>query len=534
MHTDADDPTPTTDPPTPEASPFAGFGLDERVLEAVAGLGFEAPTPVQRASIPPLVAGRDVLVRARTGSGKTAAFGLPLLSRVAEGGKAVRALILAPTRELAQQVADALRSFALELPVRLACVYGGAPYGPQLDALRRGASVVVGTPGRIRDLVDRGALSLAGVEVLVLDEADEMLRMGFVEDVEHLVAATPPTRQVALFSATMPDPIRAITRQHLKNPIELEIEGGGPTTDHVTQQICIVPRPRRLEALCRWLATTEREGTLLFVRTRAGCAEVAEALYANGFPAEPLHGDLSQQAREQVLARFRNRQCEILVATDVAARGLDVEHVSHVVNLEPPLDTESYVHRVGRTARAGRAGVALTFGSPSDRDKLRRLARRLGVQPTEIRPPSDADVAKVRQDRLFQALAAVPAADRQAAEALLAHWGAPELAVAALAMLCADRRVPLAPPVVEEEVLRDEPSEALFLGMGRRDNLRAGDIVGALVNECGVSPALLGKIRILDRKAFVGLPSKVLDELLGEYQALPLRGKKVRVDRARF
>jgi ATP-dependent RNA helicase DeaD len=535
-------PEPSGDEPVVDAtdpsSPFAPFGLDPRVLMAVARLGFEAPTRVQLAAMGPLREGRDVLVRARTGSGKTAAFGLPLLTRLAEGGRHVRALILAPTRELALQVAEALKSFATELPLRILTVYGGAPYGPQLDALRRGGvTVVVGTPGRVRDLVDRGALLLGQVEVLVLDEADEMLRMGFVEDVEHLTAATPPTRQVALFSATVPDPIRAIARQQMKNPVELEVEGGGPTTDHVTQQICIVPRPRRIEALVRWLACTEREGTLIFVRTRAGCAEVAEALFSRGFPAEALHGDLSQQAREQVLGHFRSRQCEVLVATDVAARGLDVDHVSHVVNLEPPLDTESYVHRVGRTARAGRAGVALTFGSPTDRERLRRLARRLNVQPEEIRVPTEADVTRVRQDRLFQALAAVTPKDRQDAEALLAHWGAPELAVAAVALLCADRRIPLALPIVEEPipaaVRHVQGADQLFVGMGRRDGLRAEDVVGALANECGIAPNNLGKIRILDRKSFVALPGPVLDHLLSDRSSLPLRGRHVRLDRAR-
>jgi ATP-dependent RNA helicase DeaD len=328
---------------------------------------------------------------------------------------------------------------------------------------------------------------------------------------------------------------RASRRQHLRSPVELEVESGLPTTDHVTQQICIVPRARRLEALTRWLSTTERDGTLVFVRTRAGCAEVAELLMERGFPAEALHGDLSQQVRETVLARFRSRQLPILVATDVAARGLDVDHVSHVVNLEPPLDTESYVHRVGRTARAGRAGVALTFGSPSDREKLRRLARRLNVRPTEIAVPTEADVTRVRQDRLFQALGAVSAADRQHAELLLQHWGAPELGVAALALLCADRRVPLPiPPADVVDVAPGEPTDQLFVGMGRRDGLRAQDIVGALANECGVAPAHLGKIRILDRKAFVALPGEVLDGLLGERRSLPLRGRDVKLDRGRL
>jgi ATP-dependent RNA helicase DeaD len=366
------------DPP----SGFAAFALDERLRKAIGGLGFEKPTPVQAEAIPPLLEGRDVIGRARTGSGKTAAFGLPLLERVKDGGGA-RALILAPTRELAIQVGNALRSFAKNIKgLQIATIYGGAPYPPQLKALRAGATIVVGTPGRVIDHLDRGTLNLSNLEFFVLDEADEMLRMGFIDDVEKLLAATPEERQIALFSATMPERIRGVAKKYLKNPHRVEVEGHGMTVDHISQQWIYVPYRFKMDAIVRLLRGVARGTTLVFARTKAACGDINDRLTREGFNIDALHGDLSQPARDQVMKRMRARRLRIVVATDVAARGLDVEHIEHVINFDIPDDAEIYVHRIGRTGRAGREGKAITFVTPRERGRLRDFERRLRAKIT--------------------------------------------------------------------------------------------------------------------------------------------------------
>jgi len=391
----------TTAVPT-DVSPstFEGLSIDPRLIDAVGALGFESPTPIQAEAIPPLVSGRDVIGRARTGSGKTAAFGLPVLERVKAGGKSVKALLLCPTRELALQVTDALRSYAAQLPVRVVTLYGGASYGPQLKALSQGVSVVVGTPGRVLDHLERGTLDLTELELFVLDEADEMLRMGFIDDVEKLLAATPKGRQVALFSATMPPPIKRIAKMHLNEPLIVQVESEELTTAHIAQRGVLVPNRNKLEALQRVLSAEPRGATLVFARTRAGCAEAASYLAQRGLRVDALHGDLNQQARELVVTRLRANQLDVVVATDVAARGLDVEHLTHVVNLDLPNDPETYVHRIGRTGRAGRKGVAIAFVAPSERGRIRRFQDTLGVKIERMDVPSDADILAARRARL--------------------------------------------------------------------------------------------------------------------------------------
>ncbi|MCA9567546.1 MAG: DEAD/DEAH box helicase, partial [Myxococcales bacterium] len=340
---------------------FSALGLDERLIEALDALGFTAPTPIQAAAVPAVISGSDVVGRARTGSGKTAAFGLGVLQRLLTSeGKGVRALVLAPTRELALQVSEALDSFAAKVPFRTATVYGGAPYPPQIHALKT-ATVVVGTPGRLLDHLERGTLSLSDVQCVVLDEADEMLRMGFIDDVETLLAATPEGRQVVLFSATMPEAIQKIADKHQRDAVEIQVEDRDLMVGHIRQVFMRVPRRNRIDALVRVLRGTTRDATLVFARTRAECAEVADELARRGVPADALHGDLNQAARERVLARLRARRLDVVVATDVAARGLDVDHITHVVNLELPGDAETYVHRIGRTGRVGREGMAILF-----------------------------------------------------------------------------------------------------------------------------------------------------------------------------
>ena len=316
-------------------------------------------TPIQSRAVPVLLEGVDVVGRARTGSGKTAAFGLPLLHRLQDGGKTVRALILAPTRELAIQVGEALESFATNLPIRVTTIYGGASYGPQLKALKKGVDIVVGTPGRVIDHIERGTLDLSQVEVLVLDEADEMLRMGFIEPVEFVLSSVPDDRQIALFSATMPPAIQKIAKRFLVKPVILPVEDDG--VEHIEQSYLRVTQRKKPAALTRVLLGTARGTTLVFARTRASCAKVADVLLKSGIAADAIHGDMNQAARERVIAKLKSKTLRVLVATDVAARGIDISHITHVVNYDLPGDNESYVHRIGRTARAGKEGAAISF-----------------------------------------------------------------------------------------------------------------------------------------------------------------------------
>ena len=407
--------------PTPEAAPtgFEALGLDPRIRRALVDLGFENPTPIQQKAIAPLLAGRDVIGRARTGTGKTAAFGLPLLARLAppEGGGTARtvtprALVLAPTRELALQVSEAIQSFGKFLNLRVATLYGGASYGPQLRALRDGVHIVVGTPGRLIDHLERETLSLRDVEIVVLDEADEMLRMGFIEDVERLMGATPATRQVALFSATMPDAIRRVADAYLKEPVTVQDESGPTQVKAINQQWIYVPQRFKGEALLRLLRGEPRGTTLVFSRTKSGAAEAADALGRHGFQVEALHGDLSQAARERVLDLFRAKRLDVVVATDVAARGLDIDHITHVVNFDLPENAEVYTHRVGRTGRAGRTGTAITLVTPSQIRGWRFMTRALRTDVKESTLPTDADIAARQRDALAGDLSEVLGAPR--------------------------------------------------------------------------------------------------------------------------
>ncbi|MEQ1566286.1 MAG: DEAD/DEAH box helicase [Myxococcota bacterium] len=529
--------TPLDEDGAGEGAGFEQFGLDRRLVTAVAALGFTDPTPIQCAAIPPLREGRDVIGRARTGSGKTAAFALPVLDRVREGGKGVRALVLTPTRELALQVTRAFVDYANGLPVKVVSVYGGSAYEPQLKALRQGATVVVGTPGRVLDHMARGTLDLSKLEVLVLDEADEMLRMGFIDDVEQVLAATPTTRQVALFSATMPDPIRRIASKHQRDPVEIAVEGQRMASDHIEQRWMLVPGRHKVEAVQRVLQVIESDAVLVFVRTRIACAETADALASLGVAADALHGDLSQTARELVLSRFKSGRVQVLVATDVAARGIDVDRITHVVNMDMPPDIESYVHRIGRTGRAGREGLAISFVMPAERHKVRSLERVLKVQIEQMPVPRDADIARVRQERLLATLVSGHAdhpldAKRWLAEAVEATGlSIEDLAASAVAWLARERRVDLAP--TEEEVPADGDEAHLFVAIGRRHGIRPADLVGALATEHGVAGRDVGRVTILERKSFVGLPIAVAERLLAAEPRLVIRGIEVRLARAR-
>jgi ATP-dependent RNA helicase DeaD len=391
----------------PEAAlRFRDFGLAPAVLEALEAIGYESPSPIQERTIPLLLDGRDVLGQAQTGTGKTAAFALPILSRLDLKRSVPQALVLAPTRELAIQVAEAFRKYAGRLPgFHVLPIYGGQSFEPQLKGLKRGAHVVVGTPGRVMDMVKRGTLKLDAIAHLVLDEADEMLRMGFIDDVEWVLQQTPPTRQVALFSATMPSAIRRVAQTHLRDPAEITIKTKTTTGANIRQRYWLISGLHKLDALTRFLEAETFEAMLVFVRTKAATVELAEKLEARGFSAAPLNGDLQQAQRERIIARLKDGGIDIVVATDVAARGLDVERVSHVVNYDIPTDTESYVHRIGRTGRAGRSGEAILFVAPRERHLLKAIERATRQPIEAITPPSIDTVNARRVERFKQSLA---------------------------------------------------------------------------------------------------------------------------------
>ncbi|MGN6129897.1 MAG: DEAD/DEAH box helicase, partial [Nocardioidaceae bacterium] len=365
------------DPNTSDSTPtFADLGVDKRVLRALADVGYERPSPIQAATIPALLEGRHVVGLAQTGTGKTAAFAVPILSRLDLRQKTPQALVLAPTRELALQVSEAFERYAAHLPnVHVLPVYGGQGYGVQLSALRRGVHVVVGTPGRIIDHLEKGTLDLSELRFLVLDEADEMLKMGFADDVETILAGTPEDKHVALFSATMPAQIRRISKKYLTDPAEITVESKTKTAANITQRYLQVAHPQKIDALTRVLEVENFEGMIVFVRTKQATEVLAERLRARGLSAAAINGDVAQVQRERTIGQLRDGRLDILVATDVAARGLDVERISHVVNYDIPTDTESYVHRIGRTGRAGRSGVAISFVTPREGHLLRAIEK---------------------------------------------------------------------------------------------------------------------------------------------------------------
>lgn len=542
---------------TTEPTSFDAFGLDPRIQAAIGELGFEEATDIQAAALPVLLEGKDVIGRARTGSGKTAAFGLPLIERVKDATPGVKALVLAPTRELALQVSAALQDYGKGLGVRGVTVYGGAPYGPQLKALRQGVPIVVGTPGRLIDHLEKGSLDLSGVEYVVLDEADEMLRMGFAEDVETLLGAVPQPRQVALFSATMPAEIKRIAKTYLVDPVTIQMSEGAPDLDHIKQAWARVPHRFKPDALRRAILGGDRGTTLVFARTRASCGEVASHLETLGLRTEALHGDMNQAARERVLQKVRDADLEVLVCTDIAARGLDVDHVTQVVNLDLPENPEVYVHRIGRTGRAGREGRALTFVTPQEGRRWGFFQKRLDQPIGEVRLPSEADLARRGQASIAAALDEVDGdASEWLAELIEEGRSVEQIAQAALLLLARDKGVPVAddlddgpapwarppsrPPQQQQQQQQDAPAPGprdgeveLFFPVGRRVGLRPGDLVGALANEAGVPGQAIGRITIDDRKSFVALPEALADQVLERTPKLELRGRSVPVSRSR-
>jgi ATP-dependent RNA helicase DeaD len=561
--------------PTPEpAGGFSSLGLDPRVLTALSALGYEEPTPVQRAAIPPLLAGRDVLAQAATGTGKTAAFALPLLHVLTPKAKAAErttALILVPTRELAMQVAEAVHRYGRELGAIALPVYGGASMETQVRALERGVDVVIATPGRARDHIRRRTLHLASVKTVVLDEADEMLDMGFAEDLEAILDATPQARQTALFSATIPPRIASIAAKQLKNPVKITIDREVvPTgqTARVRQVAYIVPRTHKMAALGRVLDIEHPASAIVFCRTRTEVDALTETLNARGFRAEALHGGLSQQHRDRVMKSFRANTTDLLIATDVAARGLDVRHVSHVVNYDVPAAAEGYVHRIGRTGRAGGEGVAITLAEPREHRLLRNIEHQT-KQKIEIQSvPTVADLRARRMELTRTALRETILAGgldafRGVVEALAEEFDVMDVAAAAVKHSEGrdgggeEQEIPTVSARPERQQLtlgperpqkkrkvathpgakhRGAPAWAvarLFIGAGRNVSLRPGDLVGAIANEVGVDSSAVGAIQILERHAIVEVPEEIADEIVVALRAATIRGKRVLVRRDR-
>lgn len=559
----------------PDAGPaFADLGLPAHLERAVADLGFVTPSDIQAAAIPALLGGRDITGVAQTGTGKTAAFGLPLLAAVDPAERHVQALVLTPTRELAMQVAEALETFAAHMPgLEVVSVYGGSPFLPQQRALSRGAQVVVGTPGRVIDHLERRTLRLDDVRFLVLDEADEMLRMGFAEDVEKIFAMAPREgRQVALFSATMPPQIRAVAQHHLTNPVEIATSRQSSTVTSVRQTYAVVPYRHKAGALARVLAVTEAEAAIVFVRTRGAAEEVGSALIERGISAAYISGDVAQGEREKIVERLRSGALNVLVATDVAARGLDVDRLGLVVNFDAPGEPETYVHRIGRTGRAGRTGEALTFVTPAERHKLRQIERTTRSPLQEISIPSPADVSAHRVQRMLGQVVERLAAGRLELyrEALVEHLAAhPEHDVADVAAAVAALAVGDAGPAARNEP-GDDLDDALArarqqpdrtprgddggpaerrngprggagarrvtpgatryrLAVGHTHGVQPGGIVGALTNEGGLTGKDLGKIDIFPSFSLVEISRELTPEAFERISRARVAGKPLRI-----
>ena len=564
--------TTTIETSTPESG-FAGFGFSDALLKTLADKGYSDPSPIQKAAFPDLMLGRDLVGQAQTGTGKTAAFALPLLERLQSGQKSPQVLVLAPTRELAMQVADSFKAYAAGHPhLKVLAVYGGSDFRSQISALRRGVDVVVGTPGRVMDHMRQGTLDTSGLRSLVLDEADEMLRMGFIDDVEWILGQLPEERQVVLFSATMPSEIRRLSKRYLKDPAEITIRTKDQEGRRIRQRSITVPMPHKLEALQRVLDACGGEGVIIFTRTKAITLTVAETLEAAGHQVAVLNGDVPQNQRERTVERLRAGSVDILVATDVAARGLDVDRIGMVINYDMPFDGEAYVHRIGRTGRAGRSGEAVLFVTPRERRFINNLERASGqpIEPMEV--PGNTAINQGRLDRLHKRI--IEAAQQPRANAdeevllreLLQRIGtelelsSEQLAYAALSLAIGpdsllrqqgdddwilnnqrrdrdrgdrgergDRRErrndrPARPPEDNMQRFRVE--------VGHRDRVKPGNLVGAIAGETGLQGRMIGRIQIFDNHSLVDLPKGMPEDVFNNLRRLRVMNRELQITTA--
>ena len=519
---------------------FTALNLRPELVQAVSERGYTAPTAIQAALIPVMLTGVDVIGQAQTGTGKTAAFALPILHHLQPGQQTPQALVMAPTRELAMQVAEAVYQYGRFCNVRVLAIYGGSSYARQLTRLKKGVDVVVGTPGRLLDLVKQGALDLGQVRTVVLDEADEMLSMGFVEDIQAILAATPADRQTALFTATLPKEIRQLASAYMRAPESISVRREQMTVAAIDQRHYLVTRADKFPALMRLFEMETVTRGLIFARTRAGAAELTNQLAVNGIPAETLSGELSQEARERTLVRFREGRVRVLVATDVAARGLDVEDISHVFNYELPDDPEVYVHRIGRTGRAGKAGVAISLVAGYDRPRLKRLEAFIKRPIVRATLPSPDEVLARREALLVERIGAGLQADdlvreRALVERLTAAGHDPlTVAAAALRLLRQGEQDPR-PLATVRETAEERPARRyerdtrhsddlagsheigmvrLLMSKGRQHGLRPADVVGMIAHHAEIPGKTIGKILIRDQHTLVDVPEQFVPQVL--------------------
>ena len=552
---------------------FSQLNLHPQLVQAVTALGYTAPTQIQADVIPALLAGDDMIGQAQTGTGKTAAFALPILQNLNPAAGAVQSLILAPTRELALQVAQAFEEYGKFLNVKVLAVYGGQAYDRQIRALRKGVDIVVGTPGRLLDLMDRKVLDLSAVRTVVLDEADEMLSMGFIEDIETILQATPATRQTALFSATLPPAIRSLASTYMHEPKSVTVQRKQMTVSTIEQRYYLINEQDKLAALTRLFEMEAITSSIIFVRTRISAGELANELSVRGFPAEALHGDLSQDAREQVLNRFRQNQIKVLVATDVAARGLDIDDISHVFNFDLPLDPEVYVHRIGRTGRAGKSGLAITLVTPAEQWRMRKIEA-FTKQPT-VRTvlPTIEEIQARREGELVEKVTMWLRRGRytrereMVAELVEAGHDPWEIAAAALKVARADEKQRPIPQVSEVRESRDtrnrrEPRRTvdhagagransrqgggrksgqrsheegmvrLLLDAGKAHGIRPNDVVGSIAYHADIPGHTIGAIHIQDQHTLVDVPEQFVAQVLAKTNNYRIRQHAIKVERA--
>lgn len=557
--------------PAKEEISFNDLDLLPQVIKALNDIGYEKPSPIQAATIPHLLDGHDVLGMAQTGTGKTAAFALPVLSKIDVKKKHTQSLVLCPTRELAIQVAEAFQSYAAHLKgFQVLPIYGGQDMRTQLRSLQRGAQVVVATPGRLLDHINRRSINLSSLDVLVLDEADEMLRMGFIDDVESILKNTPQDRQVALFSATMPGPIRRVAEKYLNKPKEVRIETAVTTNENIEQQYWLVSGASKLEALTRMLEVEEFDGMIIFVRTKTSTVDLADRLNARGFSASPLNGDMNQALRQRTVEHLKGGKLDILVATDVAARGLDVERISHVVNFDIPYDEEAYVHRIGRTGRAGRTGKAILFVTSRERRLLRSIEKTTRQTIKPITLPSREQLIDKRAAQFKASVAeALPLGNTELFHSMVSQLCEEEQVnveeIAAALVYLAQKDRPLVPP--KERAPRenrndrddrsrndrsrdkrdhkdrkdkrdkkgkrsDVPMDVFKIAVGHNHEVKPGEIVGAIANEAGIEGKHIGQIRIKENHSYVELPSGMPNDTFSALKNTRVRQQILNIEKA--
>ncbi|HNP63391.1 MAG TPA: DEAD/DEAH box helicase [Woeseiaceae bacterium] len=535
---------------------FRDLNIAEPLIAALEDIGYETPTPIQTQAIPPLLNGQDLLGHAPTGTGKTAAFALPLLSRLDMNSKSVQIMTLTPTRELAIQVAEAFQRYASRIKgFHVLPIYGGQEYGGQIRALKRGVQVVVGTPGRVMDHMRKGTLKLSGLQALVLDEADEMLRMGFIDEVEWILEQTPDKRQMALFSATMPKEIERIARKHLNKPQEISIKAKTATAETIRQRYWQVSGLHKLDALTRILEVENFDAILMFVRTKTATTELAEKLEARGYAAAAMNGDMAQAHREQTVDRLKRGSIDIVVATDVAARGLDVERISHVVNYDIPYDTEAYIHRIGRTGRAGRSGEAILFVAPRERRMLAAIERATRQKITQLQLPTTEIVNNKRIADFKQKISdTLAAGETEFMQSLVEQYRsehdvpALEIAAALAKMSIGDKPLLLAEdkqqavrPKRDDRVSRghkhrgksspepDAGKERYRIDVGHEHGVKPGNIVGAIANEAGLAGEHIGHISIEKNFSLIDLPRGMPRDIFMDLKKVRVCGRPMKI-----